>query len=99
MVERSIAASLAALCLTTAFAVPALADDAPVVPPGAPTAPVVPAAPSATELRDKARTAMTSGDVAGACLLFEQSFQASRTPGSGVSPDEALFDLAACHER
>ncbi len=42
---------------------------------------------------------MTSGDVAGACLLFEQSYQLSRAPGSGISPDDALFDLAACHEK
>jgi hypothetical protein len=97
MFDRPLAASLAALCLTTAFAVPALAED----PPAGPTAPVpAPTAPaSAQELRDKARTAMTSGDVAGACLLFEQSYQASKGPASGVSPDDALFDLAACHER
>ena len=100
MVDRSLAASLAALCLTTAFAVPAFADDAPAVPAVPPTAATAPVPlPTASELRDKARTAMTSGDVAGACLLFEQSYQSSRAPGSGVSPDDALFDLAACHEK
>ncbi len=102
MFDRPLAVSLAALCLTTAFAVPAFADDVP----AGPTAPVPPAAPataptspSAQELRDSARTAMTSGDVAGACLLFEQSYTASKAAGSGVSPDDALFDLAACHEK
>ena len=59
MFDRSLAASLAALCLTTAIAVPALADDAP-------AAPTVPAPAAAQDLRDRARTAMTSGDVAGA---------------------------------
>jgi hypothetical protein len=42
---------------------------------------------------------MTSGDVAGACVLFEQSYAASRAPDSAVSPDDALFDLATCHEK
>jgi hypothetical protein len=102
MLDRSLAVSLAALCLTTAFAVPAFADDAPAgptvpVPPATPVA--APVTPSAQELRDSARTAMTSGDVAGACVLFEQSLTASRAAGSGVSPDDALFDLAACHEK
>ena len=94
MLDRPLAASLAALCLTTAFVVPALAQ----IPPAAPVAPA-PAPAPAQELRDKARTAMTSGDVAGACVLFEQSYQLSRAPGSGISPDDALFDLAACHEK
>jgi tetratricopeptide (TPR) repeat protein len=49
-------------------------------------------------LRDKARAAFAAGDTAGACQLFEQSYQASRAPGSTVSADEALFDLADCHE-
>ncbi len=96
MFDRSLAASVAALCLTTAIAVPALADDVPAAP--TPTVPV-PAVAPAQDLRDKARTAMTAGDTAGACLLFEQSYQASKGPGSGVSPDDALFDLAACHEK
>ena len=55
--------------------------------------------PSAAGLRDKARAALTSGDTAGACVLFEQSYQAAKAAGSAVSPDEALFDLADCHEK
>src|SRR5262249_45123062 len=51
-------------------------------------------APNAQELRDKARAALSSGDVAGACVLFEQTYEASKTAGSGVSTDDALFDLA-----
>ena len=106
MLDRPLAVSLAALCFSTAFAVPAFADDAPAGPtaPAQPATPPVdpaaaPAQPTAQTLRDSARTAMTSGDVAGACLLFEQSYTASRAAGSGVSPDDALFDLAACHEK
>jgi len=104
MFDRPLAVSLAALCLTTSFAVPAFADDVPAAPaapvPPAVVAPAVaPTSPSAQELRDSARTAMTSGDVAGACVRFEQSYTASKAAGSGVSPDEALFDLAACHEK
>jgi len=59
--------------------------------------------PSAADFRDKARAALTSGDVAGACLLFEQSFQAATkaAPGGAASlpADEVLFDLADCHEK
>jgi hypothetical protein len=55
--------------------------------------------PSAAGLRDKARAALTAGDTAGACVLFEQSYQASKAAGSAVSPDEALFDLADCHDK
>ena len=99
MFDRPLAASLAALCLTTAFAAPALAEDPPVVPAPALAPPAAPAPGAALELRDKARTAMTSGDVAGACVLFEQSYQQAKAPGSGISPDDALFDLAACHEK
>src|SRR4051812_31351871 len=91
MLDRSLSASLAALCLVTAFAVPAFAEDPPAAPAAAPA--------SAQELRDKARVAMTSGDVAGACLLFEESYQAALAPGSAVSPEEALFALASCQER
>jgi hypothetical protein len=56
-------------------------------------------APSAADLRDKARAALAGGDTAAACLLFEQGFQAARTAGSAVTPDDALFDLADCHEK
>jgi hypothetical protein len=80
---RFLAASLAALICGASFALPALADDV----------------PTAQDLRDKARASFQSGDVAGACVLFEQSYQASKAPGSGVSPDDALFDLASCHEK
>jgi hypothetical protein len=60
--------------------------------------------PTAAELRDKAQAAMTGGDIAGACLLYEQSFQAAQkvVAGGGAStptPDEVLFDLAGCHEK
>lgn len=58
-------------------------------------------APTATELRDKGRAALASGDTAGACLLFEQSYQAAAKPGATNAPaaDEVLFDLAECHEK
>lgn len=56
-------------------------------------------APNAAELRDKAKKALAGGDVAGACLLFEQSAAASKAAGSTVSPEDALFDLADCHEK
>src|SRR5215471_2603664 len=55
--------------------------------------------PSAQESRDKARAALEAGDVAAACLAFEQSYQASKAPGSTVQPDDALFELAACHDK
>lgn len=54
---------------------------------------------SAKDLRDKARAALGAGDTAGACVLFEQSYQAAKAAGSTVSPDEALFDLADCHDK
>src|SRR5947207_38670 len=59
-----------------------------------------PSTPTAVEYRDKARAALANGDVAGACSLFEQSYQAAlhATPTAPVAPDEALFDLADCHE-
>ncbi|MBK8251579.1 MAG: hypothetical protein IPK82_02795 [Polyangiaceae bacterium] len=57
-------------------------------------------APTAAELRDKGRAALAAGDVAGACILFEQSYQAASKPGAaGPPPDEVLFDLAECHEK
>lgn len=56
-------------------------------------------APSAQDLRDKARAALTSGDTAGACVLFEQSLSAAKAAGSAVTPDDALFDLADCHDK
>lgn len=67
-----------------------------------PTQPPPPAAtPTAAELRDKGRAALAAGDTAGACLLFEQSFQAASKPGASGPPaaDEVLFDLAECHEK
>lgn len=65
----------------------AFAQDAPAAP------------PSAADLRDKARAALGAGDTDGACLLFEQSYQASKAAGSAVTPDDALFDLADCHQK
>jgi hypothetical protein len=62
--------------------------------------PDTPPPPTAAELREKGRTALTGGDVAGACLLFEQSYQAAAKPGAtGLAADEVLFDLADCHEK
>src|SRR5437867_682815 len=61
-------------------------------------------ASSASEFRDKGRAAMASGDTAGACLLYEQAYQAAvketaaGTPGA-PPPDEVLFDVASCHEK
>jgi tetratricopeptide (TPR) repeat protein len=69
--------------LLAAYALPAAAQDA----------------ASAQDLRDKARAALASGDTAGACVLFEQSYQAAKAAGSAVTPDEALFDLADCHDK
>jgi hypothetical protein len=75
-------ASLAAVLLSSAVALPALAEDV-----------------TAQALREKARAALTAGDTAGACVLFEQTYQAARAPGSAVAPDDALFELADCHEK
>src|SRR5690349_12769907 len=85
--------ALALVCLSA----PALAQQ----PGPEPTQPPPPAAaPTAAELRDKGRAALAAGDVAGACLLFEQSFQAASKPGAAGPPaDEVLFDLAECHEK
>ena len=85
---RPLTASLAALLVSAAL--PASAQE---------PAPTPPSAPSADALRDKARAALTAGDTAGACVLFEQSHQASKAAGSAVAPDEALFDLADCHDK
>jgi hypothetical protein len=76
-------AHLAALMLGTTLASTALAQE--------------PA--SALALREKAQATLTAGDVAGACLLFEQSYQAARAPGANVPADDILFDLADCHDR
>lgn len=84
--------ALALVCLSA----PALAQPVPEPTP----APPAPAAPTASELRDKGRAALASGDVAGACLLFEQSYQAATKPDAAGPPaDEILFDLAECHEK
>lgn len=60
-------------------------------------------APTAAELREKAQAALTSGDVASACQLFEESHKAAVQAASlgqpGPAPDDVLFDLAACHEK
>jgi hypothetical protein len=53
---------------------------------------------SAQALRDKARAALSSGDTAGACVLFEQAYGAAKSAG-GSAADEALFDLADCHDK
>jgi hypothetical protein len=98
--DRARAVSLAALATAALCALPASAQPAPAAPPPDAQGPL-PAPPpqAADELRSRARIALGSGDVAVACSLFEQSYQASRAPGSGVSPEDVLFDLASCHER
>jgi hypothetical protein len=89
-------ASLGAFALcTTALTTPAAAQQDP-QPVGGGSSP---GAQGAQALREKARASLTSGDTAGACQLFEQSYQASKTPGSGVPSDEVLFDLADCHDQ
>ena len=83
-------ASLAALALGTGslvclvcVAAPAAAQDA----------------PSAQALRDKAKAALGTGDTAGACLLFEQSWRGRQSAGRRRPRDDVLFELADCHER
>lgn len=81
--SRLLIAPLAALLLT-ALALSAQAQDT----------------PSAQELRDKARSTLGDGDVAGACVLFESAYQAAKAAPTGpVTPDDALFDLADCHDK
>ena len=93
MLRRRAFAPTAALLLSC-LATPALAQQ----PQPGPDTPAQ--APTAAELREKGRTALAGGDVAGACLLFEQSYQAAAKPGAAGPPaDEVLFDLAACHEK
>jgi hypothetical protein len=83
------------LVLSLCLALPAMAQQ-----PAPDAPPPPPAAPTAAELRDKGRAALAGGDVAGACLLFEQSYQAAAKPGaSGPPADEVLFDLADCHDK
>lgn len=98
MLRRRPHALAPALALSLAcLSVPALAQQ-----PGPdPTQPQpTPPPPTAAELREKGRAALASGDVAGACLLFEQSYQAASRPGATDPPaDEVLFDLAECHEK
>lgn len=62
------------------------------------------ATPTAAELREKAQAALTAGDIAGACGLFEQSHKAAVDAAAagqtgGPAPDDLLFDLASCHEK
>ncbi|MEZ4300693.1 MAG: hypothetical protein R3B70_37505 [Polyangiaceae bacterium] len=95
LLRRAFAPTFALLSLA-ALATPALAQQ----PVPDPTAPQPAAPPTAAELREKGRTALASGDVAGACLLFEQSYQAASQPGAeGPPADDILFDLAECHEK
>src|SRR5829696_7714351 len=97
--DRALAVSLAAIAVTALAALPASAQPAP-VPEPPPSPPPAAASPQlAEELRIRARIAFSSGDVAIACQLFEQSYQAARAPGSGLPPEEVLFELASCHER
>ncbi len=57
---------------------------------------------SAEELRTQARASLASGDVAGACVLFEQGYQiaSKQAPDApGPKASELLYDLADCHEK
>jgi hypothetical protein len=57
---------------------------------------------SAADLRADANAALAAGNVPGACVLFEQSYQAAKKAAAGdpgPKPEEVLFDLADCHER
>ncbi len=62
-----------------------------------------PTPPTSASLREQGRVALAAGDVAGACLLFEQGYQAATrekaASADAPSPDDALFDLADCHEK
>src|SRR5262245_52663270 len=59
--------------------------------------------PAGAAERDKARSALASGDVAGACLSFEQghkaAVEATAAGRPAVPPDEMLFELAGCHDK
>ncbi len=57
---------------------------------------------SSSELLQKARAALASGDTAGACALFEQSRAARTSEGEKADApklDEIQFDLADCLEK
>jgi hypothetical protein len=58
---------------------------------------------SAIELRDRARATLAAGDVAGACLLYEQGYQEvlklSGDAAASLSPNDVLFELADCHAK
>lgn len=68
----------------------------------APAADPAAAPKTAEELRTEARATLDKGDVAAACVQFEQAYQASTraaADAAGPKPDEILFELANCHER
>jgi len=59
-------------------------------------------APTSSELFEKARAALGSGDTPGACSLFEQRRAARVTEGAastGPTTADIQFELAACHEK
>lgn len=61
-----------------------------------------PAAPSSSELLEKARAALASGDTAGACKLFEESRSARAAEAAGTTgpaSSDIQFELASCHEK
>jgi hypothetical protein len=97
MHRSAILAPIAAALITT-LALPALAQPAPQPDPTA-----APPAETADQLREKARAALSGGDVPGACLLFEQAHlaavKASASGAAGPPPADVLFDLASCNER
>lgn len=92
-------APLAAALLVT-LALPASAQPPPEPPPPAPAP--APAVETAEQIRERARAAMAT-DVNGACLLFEQAYEASvrasQSGAPGPAPNEVLFELAGCHEK
>ncbi|AKT39139.1 tetratricopeptide repeat protein [Chondromyces crocatus] len=104
--HRSAPLATAAAALLATFASSAWAQPQPPPPdaerPAAPT-PDAPAVDTPEQIREKARTALASNDVGGACLLFEQAYEgavrASRAGNPGPAPNDVLFELAACHER
>src|SRR5262245_45421305 len=60
-------------------------------------------APTAAELREKAQASLAAGNVAEACVLFDQSYKASLDTAlagpNAPAPNDVLFDLASCHEK
>lgn len=85
-------ASLLFALLPSAYAQPAPAPDTPAPAPENTAGPIC----------EKARTTFSAGDIAAACVLFEQCHQAASTApagSSGPSPEQALLEWGACYEK